>query len=60
MPGALAYSFPPGKVVQAAGRVIRREDDRGVIVLVDQRFMQRDYALFRLTGTRSSAITQRN
>lgn len=32
------------KVVQAAGRVIRREDDRGVIVLVDQRFMQRDYA----------------
>ena len=26
------------KVFQAAGRVIRREDDRGVIVLIDDRF----------------------
>ena len=26
------------RVFQAAGRVIRREDDRGVIVLVDDRF----------------------
>ena len=26
------------RVFQAAGRVIRREDDRGVIVLIDDRF----------------------
>jgi len=26
------------RVLQAAGRVIRREDDRGVIVLIDDRF----------------------
>lgn len=26
------------RVVQAAGRVIRREEDRGVIVLIGQRF----------------------
>lgn len=34
-----AYIFPGmNKVFQAAGRVIRREDDRGVIVLIDDRF----------------------
>lgn len=34
-----AYIFPGmNRVLQAAGRVIRREDDRGVIVLVDDRF----------------------
>lgn len=32
------------KVVQAAGRVIRNEHDRGVVILADQRFTQRDYA----------------
>jgi len=26
------------RVLQAAGRVIRREEDRGVIVLIDDRF----------------------
>ena len=26
------------RVLQAAGRVIRREDDKGVIVLIDDRF----------------------
>jgi len=26
------------RVFQAAGRVIRREDDRGIIVLIDDRF----------------------
>jgi Rad3-related DNA helicase len=34
-----AYIYPGmNKVFQAAGRVIRREDDRGVIVLIDDRF----------------------
>jgi DNA excision repair protein ERCC-2 len=34
-----AYVYPGmNRVFQAAGRVIRREDDRGVIVLIDDRF----------------------
>lgn len=34
-----AYIYPGmNRVFQAAGRVIRREDDRGVIVLIDYRF----------------------
>ena len=34
-----AYVYPGmNKVFQAAGRVIRREDDKGVIVLIDDRF----------------------
>lgn len=43
-----AYMYPGmNKVLQAAGRVIRGENDRGVVVLVDRRFTRRDYlALF--------------
>ncbi len=34
-----AYIYPGmNRVLQASGRVIRREDDRGVIVLIDDRF----------------------
>ncbi len=34
-----AYIYPGiNRVLQAAGRVIRREDDRGIIVLIDDRF----------------------
>ena len=34
-----AYVYPGmNRVLQAAGRVIRREEDRGVIVLIDDRF----------------------
>ncbi len=34
-----AYRFPGfNRVLQAAGRVIRTEDDRGVLMLIDQRF----------------------
>ena len=37
-----AYTYPGfNKVLQAAGRVIRSETDRGVIVLVDDRFGER-------------------
>lgn len=36
---AFAYVYPGmNRVLQAAGRVVRREDDRGIIVLIDDRF----------------------
>lgn len=39
-----AYRYPGlNKVFQAAGRVIRTEEDRGVIVLIDSRYMQARY-----------------
>ena len=41
---AYAYTFPGmNKVLQAAGRVIRSENDRGVVVLVDDRFATEEY-----------------
>ena len=39
-----AYRFPGmNKVLQAAGRVIRTESDRGVVLLLDDRFAQEGY-----------------
>ena len=39
-----AYLYPGmNKVLQAAGRVIRTEQDRGVVLLIDQRFRRPDY-----------------
>lgn len=39
-----AYRFPGmNKVLQAAGRVIRTDQDRGVIALLDERFLTADY-----------------
>lgn len=39
-----AYRFPGiNRVMQAAGRLIRSEHDRGVAVLIDQRFNQESY-----------------
>ena len=39
-----AYTIPAmAKAIQAAGRVIRSETDRGLIVLMDNRFMQSGY-----------------
>ena len=45
MPGFdYAYLFPGmNKVLQSAGRVIRTEKDRGMILLLDDRFQQRQY-----------------
>lgn len=41
---AYAYLYPGmNKVQQAAGRVIRTLEDRGVIELLDERFLRRDY-----------------
>lgn len=40
-----AYTFPAmAKAVQAAGRVIRSETDKGLIVLMDDRFVQASYS----------------
>lgn len=39
------YVYPAmAKAIQSAGRVIRSEEDRGVIVLMDPRFLQKSYA----------------
>ena len=41
---AYAYQYPGmNKVLQAAGRVIRTATDCGVIGLLDERFLRRDY-----------------
>ncbi len=41
---AYAYRYPGmNKVLQAAGRVIRTESDTGVVALLDERFLTRDY-----------------
>lgn len=40
-----AYVFPSmAKAIQSAGRVIRSESDRGIIVLMDSRFLQNTYS----------------
>ncbi len=40
-----AYAIPAmSKAIQAAGRVIRSETDRGLIVLMDNRFVQPAYS----------------
>ena len=40
-----AYVYPAmSKVVQAAGRVIRSAEDKGVIVLMDRRFLESTYS----------------
>ena len=45
MPGFdYSYLYPGmNKVLQSAGRVIRTENDKGIVLLLDQRFLQRQY-----------------
>lgn len=39
-----AYTYPGmNRVLQAAGRVIRREEDRGIVVLIDTRYGEEPY-----------------
>ncbi len=39
-----AYTYPGmNRVLQAAGRVIRREDDTGIVVLIDSRYAEEPY-----------------
>ncbi len=41
---AYAYRYPGmNKVLQAAGRVIRTKTDKGVVLLLDERFLQHSY-----------------
>ena len=56
-----AYRFPGmNRVLQAAGRVIRSETDRGVVLLVDTRFMEPGYRrLFPLGGKSSGSARPR-
>ena len=61
---AYAYSYPGiGKVMQAAGRVIRTEEDRGLILLIDDRYRQLSYQKllpqdwFPLTRVNGDTIT---
>ncbi len=41
-----AYVYPGmNKVLQAGGRLIRSEKDHGTIVLIDDRFLQKQYQM---------------
>lgn len=43
---AYAFRYPGmNKVLQAAGRVIRTSEDRGIILLLDERFLQQEYQI---------------
>ena len=54
-----AYAIPAmAKAVQAAGRVIRSETDRGLIVLMDKRFAQPGYARYMPADWFESAATE--
>ena len=57
-----AYRYPGmNKVLQAAGRVIRTEEDRGVIALLDERFLQNNYSrLFPREWTNASRVSINN
>lgn len=54
-----AYKYPGmNKVLQAAGRVIRTEEDTGVVALMDDRFLQGGYkALFPREWTDVETVT---
>lgn len=54
-----AYIIPAmSKAVQAAGRVIRSETDRGLIVLMDQRFVQPEYSKSMPCDWFDSSVTE--
>ncbi len=59
---AYSYIYPGmNKVLQAAGRVIRTENDRGVILLMDDRFNYREYrALFPQEWSDVKRVTLNN
>lgn len=59
---AFAYRYPGmNKVLQAAGRVIRTVYDTGVILLLDDRFLSRDYQeLFPREWNDYKKVTLRN
>src|ERR1039457_3721302 len=53
-----AYTIPAmAKAVQAAGRVIRSETDRGLVVLMDRRLLERGYSQSMPTDWFNSEVT---
>jgi DNA excision repair protein ERCC-2 len=56
---AYAYIYPAmTKVIQAAGRVIRTEEDRGIIVLLDDRFCDPQYANLMPSGWYNRSVQE--
>ena len=55
-----AYVYPGmNKVLQAAGRVIRTDEDRGVILLLDNRFLESSYnSLFPVEWNEYKTVTR--
>ncbi|MDD2582793.1 MAG: ATP-dependent DNA helicase [Desulfuromonadaceae bacterium] len=54
-----AYTIPAmAKAVQAAGRVIRSETDKGLIVLMDSRFLEASYSQSMPTDWFGSDVTE--
>lgn len=54
-----AYAIPAmAKAIQAAGRVIRSESDRGLIVLMDNRFVQQAYSRCMPAGWFESDVSE--
>ena len=56
-----AYRYPGmNKVLQAAGRVIRTEEDIGIVALLDERFLQNSYTKLFPREWREFQIVQKN
>lgn len=56
-----AYMYPGmNKVLQAAGRVIRSEKDRGAILLIDDRFTSKSYLKLFPRGWMENAIVRKS
>jgi DNA excision repair protein ERCC-2 len=54
-----AYTIPAmAKAVQAAGRVIRSETDKGLIILMDRRFLEPSYSQSMPTDWFESKVTE--
>ncbi len=56
---AYAYTYPGmNRVLQAAGRVIRTEQDRGLLLLIDRRFGREEYRELFPPWWRSPVVTR--
>lgn len=56
-----AYVYPGlNKIMQAAGRVIRTEEDRGIILLLDERYTYRSYEALLPRDWQPIPVTVRN
>lgn len=56
-----AYVYPGiNKVMQAVGRVIRREEDKGAVLLIDDRFLTEKYIKLMPEGWRDFKVVKDN